>query len=151
MKRYVLDANLYIEAIRSRRAAAALHEFTFAFAPSLYMHAVVAQELLAGSANRRARRSVERDLILPFEKRGRVITPTYRSWKRSGEIVAALVERKRLARRGIPHSFMNDALLAASCREEGVVVVTRNDRDFSRIALVEPLSYMGPWPMDVGT
>jgi predicted nucleic acid-binding protein len=41
---------------------------------------------------------------------------------------------------------MNDALLAASCREAGVVLVTRNLADFQRIAQVEPVRFQEPWP-----
>jgi predicted nucleic acid-binding protein len=146
VRRYVLDSNLYIEAIRDQSKAAALAEFTIGLLPQIVLHAVVVQELLAGSVSERARRDVYRDVVQPFERRGRLLTPSYGAWRRSGEIVAALVDQGELSVGGIPRSFPNDALLAASCREEGVVLITRNRRDFERIQQVERLRFVEPWP-----
>jgi predicted nucleic acid-binding protein len=114
--------------------------------PRILLHAVVVQEILAGAVSEGARRDIYRDLVRPFERRRRLLTPGYASWRRSGEIVAALIDQGELTVGGIPRSFMNDALLAASCREEGVVVITRNRRDFARIRLVEPVQFEDPWP-----
>jgi predicted nucleic acid-binding protein len=77
-----------------------------------------------------------------------MLTPGYGSWRRSGEIVAELVDRGDLSVGGIPRSFTNDALIAASCREEGVVLVTRNRRDFERLQRVEQFQFEDPWPND---
>ena len=44
----------------------------------------------------------------------------------AGEIVAELVARKALATGRYARSFLNDALIAASLRETGAVLVTRN-------------------------
>ena len=44
-------------------------------------------------------------------------------------------------------SFGNDVLLALSCREAGLVLVTDNGRDFERIARVVPFDFVAPWPM----
>ena len=41
---------------------------------------------------------------------------------------------------------MNDVVLATSCREEGIEIVTLNERDFSRIQQIEPVPYVTPWP-----
>jgi predicted nucleic acid-binding protein len=144
--RYVLDSNIYIEAIRDRTKAAGLIEFTMAMLTRIALHAVVVQELLAGSVSVLARRKAWRDLVEPFERRGRLLTPSYAAWRRSGEIVASLVERGELTAGGIPRSFTNDALIAASCREEGVTVITRNVRDFERIRKVERVQFTDPWP-----
>ena len=146
MRRFVLDSNLYIEAARDPTKASALAEFTMASLPRIMLHAVVVQEILAGAVSEGARRDIYRDLVRPFERRRRLLTPGYASWRRSGEIVAALIDQGELTVGGIPRSFMNDALLAASCREEGVVVITRNRRDFARIRLVEPVQFEDPWP-----
>jgi predicted nucleic acid-binding protein len=107
---------------------------------------VVVQELMAGAINAEARRRLEREVIQPFEKRGRIVVPSYKAWKRSGEIVASLIKDRVLTVGGVPRSFANDALLAASCREESMTVVTRNEGDFRRISKVEGVSYSGPWP-----
>lgn len=146
MKLYVLDSNLYIEAARNRLKAEELASFSSAFLPQLYFHAVVAQELLAGATSNRWRREIERGVVGPFERRGRLVTPTFKAWKRSGQIVADLIERRRLSAGGVARSFLNDVLLAVSCREAGLTLVTNNAADFELIAEVEPVRFSGPWP-----
>ena len=37
-------------------------------------------------------------------------------------------------------------LLAPSCRESGVVLVTANTRDFARIARLAAFDFVAPWP-----
>jgi predicted nucleic acid-binding protein len=146
LKKYVLDSNIYVTAARDERFASELIRFSERFLPQLYFHAVVVQELYAGAINDQARRFVERRIAEPFEKRGRLIVPSYRAWKRSGEIVAELVKQNLLTSGGVPKSFINDVLLATSCREEGAEVVTLNEGDFSRIQQVEGVAYTSPWP-----
>lgn len=146
MSAYVVDSNLYIEATRSTEAAAGLEAFVAQFTPRLYLHSVVAQEVLAGATNDELRRRTQRGFLRPFESVGRVITPTHRAWKRAGEIVATLVRTGELSPGGFGRGFLNDCLLAASAREHGFVLVTRNTRDFERIATVEPLRFAAPWP-----
>jgi predicted nucleic acid-binding protein len=146
VKRYVVDSNLYIEAIRDSRAAPAFAEFAVAYAPNLLLHAVVAQELTAGATSTRSRRQLERELLQPLERRGRLLVPTYAAWKRSGEVIAELIARGDLSPGGIPRSFPNDVLIAASCREAGIILITRNRADFERIRRVEPVEIAAPWP-----
>jgi predicted nucleic acid-binding protein len=141
-----VDSNLYIEAVRDSQAAAGLAEFAVAYAPNLLLHAVVAQELSAGATSTGARRQLERELFNPLERRGRLVVPTYAAWKRSGEIIAELIARGDLSVGGVPRSFPNDALLAASCREAGIALITRNRADFERIRKVEPVEIVAPWP-----
>ncbi len=146
MRRFVLDTNLYIEAARDRTRAEELAQFSSAFLPSLYLHAVVVQELLAGAVSAAWRHEIERGLVGPFERRGRIIVPSYHAWKRSGEIVAELVAKKEISPGGMSRSFMNDVVLAASCKENDLILVTRNVRDFERIGTVEDLNVVDPWP-----
>lgn len=146
MKRYVLDANIYIDADRSAAKAAELEAFYSAFLPQTYFHAIVAQELLRGVANQRRRAEVRADYITPFEKRGRLVTPTFTSWVRAGELVAMLIARKLVDATGVAPSFLHDVLLAVSCREAGVTLVTRNVADFERIRHVERFDFEPPWP-----
>jgi predicted nucleic acid-binding protein len=146
LKKYVLDSNIFITAARNEQFAGELIRFTERFLPQLYLHAVVVQELYTGAINEHARGLLERRITQPFEKRGRLIVPSYKAWKRSGEIVAWLVAKKVLTAGGIPKSLMNDVLLAASCREEGAEIVTLKERDFSRIEQIEQVAYAAPWP-----
>ena len=143
---YVLDTNIYIAAARDRAFGAELVQFAGSYLPQLHLHAVVVQELMAGAIHEEARKRLDRELIQPFEKRGRIVVPSYRAWKRSGEIVAALLKKKALTVGGVPRSFSNDALLASSCREEGLTLITRNAIDFRRIATVEQVGFLEPWP-----
>jgi predicted nucleic acid-binding protein len=146
VKKYVLDTNVYITAARDEEFGAEVAQFVGGFLPQIYLHAVVVQELTRGAINASARRRLDQDVIQPFEKRGRIVVPRYTAWKRSGEVVAELVDRKRVSAGGVLQSFVNDALLAVSCREEGMTLITMNAVDFARIALVEKISFEMPWP-----
>ena len=146
MRKYVLDTNIYIAAARDRRFGVELVQFAGSHLPQLYLHAVVVQELMVGAIHDQARRRVEREIVQPFEKRGRIVVPSYRSWKRSGEIVSALLKDRTLTAGGVARSFANDAVLAASCHEEGLIVITRNQADFQRISKIEAVSFAAPWP-----
>ena len=146
MTRYLLDTNLYIAAERDPAKAEELIGFYSAFLPFTYLHAVVVQELLLGAVDARRGRRIREAYVAPFEARGRIITPTYRSWKRSGELVAALVQRRVIAPGGFGRSFVNDALLAASCRESGLTLITMNVRDVSRLRQVERFDFVSSWP-----
>jgi predicted nucleic acid-binding protein len=54
------------------------------------------------------------------------------------------LQRLEVAR--VSKAFANDILLALSCREAGCVLVTENDRDFSRIRRFIAFEYIQPWP-----
>lgn len=146
MPKYVIDTNLYIEAARSGGVADALNAFQTRSLPSIYLHSVVAQELLAGAVRPDQGRRIRAEFVRPFEAVGRVLTPTHRSWKRAGEIIARLVRAKALSPGGFARSFINDCLLAASAREHGFVLVSRNERDFELIRSVALLDVRPPWP-----
>ena len=72
---------------------------------------------------------------------GRVFAPTFAAWKRAGEVLAKLSATEGVPLRSFGRSFLNDVLLAASCRETGVVLVTNNHRDFTRIHQVLPFEF----------
>ncbi|MGH7613217.1 MAG: type II toxin-antitoxin system VapC family toxin [Gemmatimonadales bacterium] len=146
MTKYVLDTNIFIQADRDRGWAERLVAFYAAFLPVTFLHAVVVQELLLGAVDARRGRDLYRGYVAPFEARQRVLTPSYASWRRSGEVVATLVQRRRLSPGGFSRSFLNDVLLAVSCRDAGVVLITTNVTDFSLIRSVEPFRFIAPWP-----
>jgi predicted nucleic acid-binding protein len=147
---YTIDSNLYIDAFRNPDANAALQVFHTAFAPFEYLSAVVAQELRAGArAAGRAAAALQRNVFDPFERRGRVFVPSYGAWKSTGEVLAALADRGKLDWRNVSRGFVNDVLLAMSCREAGIVLVTANTTDFARIASVRRFAFVAPWPRPV--
>ncbi|MEO8029858.1 MAG: type II toxin-antitoxin system VapC family toxin [Gemmatimonadota bacterium] len=146
MPKYVLDTNVYITANRDPQAAEALIGFYANHLPTTYFHATVAQELMVGGLTPEGRRRTRDAYLRPFEARGRVVVPSYQAWVRSGELVSLLIQRRVLSAGGITRSFLNDALLAASCREEGLTLVTSNTRDFARLRQVERFEFVAPWP-----
>jgi predicted nucleic acid-binding protein len=74
----------------------------------------------------------------PFIDVGRLVTPSFRAWQMSGDLLARLAQSERLN--------LNDILLALSCREAGMTVVTRNTHDFERIQRMVPFRFLAPWP-----
>lgn len=146
MPKYVVDTSLYVHATRDERRNAELQAFYQAFAPFVYLHSVVAGELLAGAVSPGLERRTQEHLIAPFEATGRVVTPGHGAWRRAGRIVARLVREKRLSPNGIGRSFLNDCLIAASARDHGLTVVTENRRDFDLIRSVSPVDLVPPWP-----
>ena len=142
-RRYVLDTHLYIDGLRSDDGRNALAAFQAGFAPFLHFSAVVAQELRAGVAANAAA-TLDAALFAPYERRGRIITPSYTAWKEAGRVLSELVTPAQW--RSVTRSFVNDVLLAMSCREAGAVLVTANERDFARIASVRRFDFVPPWP-----
>ena len=99
-----------------------------------------------GAVSPQRRRAIHRALIQPFERRSRVITPSYGQWRRSGEVIGQLVHKRRLSAGGFARSFVNDVLLAVSCRDAGATLITTNERDFALIKTVERFTFAAPWP-----
>lgn len=144
--KYVLDTNLFIDGLRHESGRQALVRFHTAFAPFEHLSAVVAQELLAGTRSLADQRVVQRGIIDPFVRRGRLVTPSFRAWQRSGEVLAELARSGVVSVASASKSFANDVLLALSCHESGLVLVTSNAKDFERIRRVVPFRFTAPWP-----
>ena len=147
MPKYVVDTNLHVEAITTDGGNAALAAFQRRFAPFLFQHSTVAQEILAGARDEAGYRAYHEDWVAPFEALGRILTPSHTTWTRAALIIVRLVARGKMSSGGFSRSFLNDCLIAASAREHGFVLVTRNATDFGLIRQVEPrLRYALPWP-----
>jgi predicted nucleic acid-binding protein len=143
---FILDTNLYIAADRESARADALAEFYSRYLPQTHLHAVVVQEMLAGAVTPLRSRQLHASLIDPFERRQRLVVPDYATWKRAGEILARLVERRFITPGAFPRSFVHDVMLAASCRQFGHTLVTANLRDFELIKKVERFDFVPPFP-----
>jgi predicted nucleic acid-binding protein len=146
----VLDTNLFIDALREETANAELQRFHTLFAPFEFLSAVVVQELLSGTRSLADQRTVQRQLIDPFVRRARMVTPSYRAWQLSGEILARLVRDDGLQPAAVTKAFANDVVIALSCREAGLTLVTANLRDFKRIARIVAFKFVPPWPTPAG-
>ena len=147
MRKFALDTNLYVRAFRNSEAALEVQRFYAAFVSRTYLSSVVLHELLVGATDAKKARSVDREVAHPFLRRRRLITPPHSAWVAAGEAIAQLAATDGLDRRSLPRSFVNDVLLAASCRDAGVTLVTDNVRDFERIRRVLDFDFTPPWPM----
>jgi predicted nucleic acid-binding protein len=144
--KYILDTNLFIEAFRDRSANLELQRFHEAFAPFEYLSAVVAQELRAGVRSGDNGRKLERHVLGPFVDVGRLVTPSFRAWQLSGDVLATLAQKERLNPGRVTKAFGNDILLALSCREAGMTLVTHTTHDFTRIHRVVQFRFVASWP-----
>lgn len=146
MTKYVLDTNLYIAATRDEVWNDELAAFMWSFTPFIYLHSVVAGELLAGAVSVELERRTYSEFIAPLEETNRVVTPTHGAWKRAGLIIAKLIRAKRIAAAAVPKSFFSDCLIAASARDHGCTIITQNLKDFELIRTIERVEVVPPWP-----
>lgn len=145
-RKFVLDSNLFIKGFREPLANLELQKFHIQFAPFEYLSVIVAQELRSGIKSQSERRLLEKHVLEPFARLGRILTPTAKAWQESGDILAELAKSEGMEISKVSKSFGNDILLALSCRESGMVLVTDNLRDFKRIARHAPFEFAPPWP-----
>ena len=143
-RKYVLDANCFIDAARNQNHREALDSFCAAAAPGLYLSAVVAAELRAGAGS--DRRRLETLVLGPYLRRRRVVTPSEGSWTLLGDTLNTLAAEEGLVLAQVRRSFILDVLLAASCREIGATLVSSNVRDLERIGQVFQFRFVAPYP-----
>ena len=144
--KFVLDTNCFVDASRTEAQAAALAEFCAWAAPRLYLSTVVAAELRAGAGSAKDRQVLERQVLSPYVRRGRLLNPSATAWNELGTTLAALVNDEGLVLRDVRRSFVFDILIAWSCREIGATLVSRNAADLSRIARVFSFEFVTPYP-----
>lgn len=144
LRKYVLDSNCFIDAAHDVTARDALEAFALQAAPGLYLSSVVAAELRAGAG--RGRTLLERDVLGPYVRRGRVLAPSAKSWDALGTTLATLADRDGLMLAQVRRSFVFDILLAHSCREAGATLVSANARDLARIGGVFTFDFVAPYP-----
>lgn len=146
VRKYVLDTNCYIDASRDAAAHRALETFVSWAAPTLYVNSLVAAELRAGARSARDRRSVEDRLLGTFARHERVLTPSAAAWDALGRTLASLRESEGLQLAQTSRAFAFDVLLAYTCREQGVTLVSANVKDMARIRRVFAFETVGPYP-----
>jgi len=84
--------------------------------------------------------------LAPYERRGRLVTPSASAWGALGNTLATLVRDEGLDLKTVKRSFVFDILVASSCREIGAIFVSANIRDLERIARVFAFDYVAPYP-----
>lgn len=145
---FLLDTNVYIGGFNDPDFADSFLAFHQRTLPRLILSAVVAHELLVGARTPDRRRALERGLLEPFRTRGRIHVPGLSTWELAADIDRRLRDlgsySSSLAQRG----FGNDILIAASAREIGATIITRNRADFALIGRVTPIRFESPWPTE---
>jgi predicted nucleic acid-binding protein len=144
--KYVLDTNLYVRATRDDGYNQALESFFLTCTPEIYLHSVVAMEVLSGATSQELEEKTQERFIRPLERRARIITPSHGAWKRAGGALAQLLRERKVSQNGIRRSLLNDLLIAASARDHGFILVTDNGRDFQLVEHILPLEFVPPWP-----
>jgi predicted nucleic acid-binding protein len=107
---------------------------------------VVAAELRAGVTAPSELKRLEEDVLRPYFRRGRIVTPSAAAWEALGAALATLVREDGLQLRTTPRSFVFDILIAYSCREHGALLVSANVRDLNRIARIFTFDFVAPFP-----
>lgn len=144
-RKFVLDTNIYIGAIRDPDKAAAMDAFLERNAPVTYMSAVVMQELRAGAVTDASARALDKAIFQVFERRGRVVGPSVFAFKECGRILAALFRQDGVRFAERPRSLVNDILIAGTCRENGMTLIT-DDTDFKIIRpFIRGFTFVPPW------
>ena len=146
MPKYVLDTNVYIDAFRSPDKAEALKQFLAKHLPLTYLSGVVAMELRTGARTKPQAETLESEVFGPFERRERVFAPSANAFKEAGRVLAALASEDLFDLRAPNSSLIRDTLLAASCRERGIVLIT-SDKDYRAIKKhLKAFRHIAPWP-----
>jgi predicted nucleic acid-binding protein len=137
MQPVLFDTSVYITALRQGETAV-LGTRNVAYGSPLWLSAVVLEELLAGADARGRKRLVkfERD----FVKVNRLLVPEASEWSRTGAVLAQIGEKYGYERIGRSR-LTNDTLIGTSAARLGIVLLTKNERDFRVIAEFCPLQY----------
>jgi predicted nucleic acid-binding protein len=136
--KHIIDTDLYIDLIQSGKTLPIIRELYEKETSGIYFSSVVAQELLAGARSPLGRRHV-RTLLNPFEKAGRIVTPSHRQWREAGNILARVLELRPDLKSKLS-ALVNDCLLALSARSVGATLYTRNRDDFVLLQKIRAFS-----------
>ncbi|MEP7002780.1 MAG: hypothetical protein ABI969_19975 [bacterium] len=143
---YAIDSCVYIPALRNADALAALKQFLRVGRSRVVIAGVVAMELRAGAPTPDHVNAVEA-LLTPYALRNRAFGASHAAHKEAGRVLSALVARERIVLAQASRSLTADVLLATSCRERDVVLITNNNRDFSAIQRhLRGFRFIPPWP-----
>ena len=89
---------------------------------------------------------LQRGIFESFQRRRRVFAPSSAAFVHSGRALAGVAAEEGWQTLDDNPSFLSDALIAASCREQGITLITK-DGDFKRLSpFVKGFHYAAPWP-----
>lgn len=127
---YALDSTVYIASLRNADRLQALKRFLLQVGTRIRLHAVVVMELRSGVRTEQHMRALDA-LFAPDQARGKTIVPTLDAYSHAGRVLSALALREGV--NTADSVLLADALIAASCREAGAVLVTDNVRHFAAL------------------
>jgi predicted nucleic acid-binding protein len=146
MAKYAFDTNVFIETFRDASAKAAMRAFLESAFPYTFLSAVVMQELATGARTAEQSRHLHETVITPFTRCDRVFAPSREAFFRSGQLLASVAKREGWSDACEKPSLLNDALIAASCRERGITLITY-DKDYGRFRpFLNQWTAVAPWP-----
>lgn len=145
MTKFALDTQLYIQAFRNPDSGEVLRQFYREHTPKTHLSSVVLHELAIGGTSEESAGWAEK-VGRQLKRLTRIITPSHDAWRNAGTVLSRLAKERGIELRRRPRSLVNDVLIAASCREAGVTLVTANTRDFEMIRRVLPFDFVPPWP-----
>ena len=143
---FIIDSNVYIDGFNNLAFGRELQRFHHENLPRLILSTVVAHELLIGAITSKQERALRRGLLMPFQTRQRIHTPSLRTWDLAGNVDRRLRRKTRYTDLLSQRSFFNDILISASARDLGATIITNNEKDFSVIATVLDVRFAKPWP-----
>ena len=129
--KYLLDTNVYLEAVRSEEARVQFRKTFYPLLPATYLSAVVSYELGVNAYNGRTLTLLQ-DFVRPMERSGRVVTPAFDDWVMASQVVTAVGEKEKSWRSKLL-ALLNDILIALSARRIGATLLTYNRDDFRLI------------------
>lgn len=142
---FLLDTNVYIESFTRGPDHSEFRAFHASVLPQLILSAVVVHELRVGARSASQRRHLD-GLVEVFRTRKRLHVPSLATWQLAASVDQDLRKAGGYSASLTQRSFANDILLAASARELGATIVTRNLADFEVIGRVMPVAAVPPWP-----
>lgn len=119
----MLDTNLFVDGLRYEQAKQERERFHTLFAPFEFLSAIVVQELVAGTRSLTDPRALQRHIVEPFARRGRLVTSSFRAWQLPVELLAKLNRKEgRVVQAGHwPEHCPKPALASTGTKEDGPV------------------------------
>ena len=143
--KFTCDTNVLVDVLRDPSVEQAFGVFLSRFSHLTSLCSVLIWVLRAGARTPGQAKLLEREVVQRFARANRVFTPSADAFSTAGRLLATLANREGWTADAHP-SLVHDALLAASCRESGVTLITR-DRDFGRFkSLLRGSRFVAPWP-----
>lgn len=127
MQKLLIDTNIWIDWINQ----GSYEDLLLDKGVVKYLSAIVLMELYAGAYNQKNKKQVDQ-LVRPFQRTQRIISPTTENYRDAGWIMAKLKNRHGFQMKkavGLSH----DILIALTARAIGATVLTANRDDFEMI------------------